>query len=112
MQPSVSSISNCRGQPLIRLGNVDSSCNRTDIVEFQLTCVEGRKVILLSTIALLLISDLLCGLSTASMMLYICRGFPGVANGGITSLTMMIVLDVVFLKERERKTLRYSWRLR
>lgn len=33
-------------------------------------------------------------------MLYICRGLAGVANGGITSLTMMIVSDTVSLKER------------
>lgn len=33
-------------------------------------------------------------------MLYIFRGLAGVANGGITSLTMMIVSDTVSLKER------------
>lgn len=33
-------------------------------------------------------------------MLYIFRGLAGVANGGITSLTMMIVSDIVTLQER------------
>ncbi|KAJ4348723.1 uncharacterized protein N0V89_010101 [Didymosphaeria variabile] len=33
-------------------------------------------------------------------MLYVFRGFAGVANGGITSLSMMIVSDVVTLKDR------------
>lgn len=61
---------------------------------------EGRKIIFLSAIVLLSVSDLLCGLSTTSTMLYICRGLAGVANGGITSLTMMIVSDTVSLKER------------
>lgn len=33
-------------------------------------------------------------------MLYVFRGLAGVANGGITSLAMMIVSDTVSLKER------------
>ncbi|CAD0048648.1 unnamed protein product [Aureobasidium pullulans] len=33
-------------------------------------------------------------------MLYVFRGLAGVANGGITSLSMMIVSDIVTLKER------------
>lgn len=33
-------------------------------------------------------------------MLYVFRGLAGVANGGITSLAMMIVSDIVTLKER------------
>lgn len=33
-------------------------------------------------------------------MLYIFRGFAGVANGGVASLSMMIVSDVITLKER------------
>jgi len=66
----------------------------------RLSDIFGRKIVFLSAIVLLSVSDLLCGLSTTSTMLYICRGLAGVANGGITSLTMMIVSDVVSLKER------------
>lgn len=33
-------------------------------------------------------------------MLYVFRGLAGVANGGITSLSMMIVSDIITLKER------------
>ncbi|RMX86663.1 hypothetical protein D0869_02918 [Hortaea werneckii] len=50
----------------------------------------GRKNILISALVLLSLSDLACGLSVNSTMLYIFRGLAGVANGGITSLTMMI----------------------
>lgn len=60
----------------------------------------GRKNILVSTLLLLSLSDLACGLSVNSTMLYIFRGLAGVANGGITSLTMMIVSDVVTLQDR------------
>ncbi|KAI7234391.1 putative major facilitator superfamily transporter [Hortaea werneckii] len=60
----------------------------------------GRKNILISALVLLSLSDLACGLSVNSTMLYIFRGLAGVANGGITSLTMMIVSDIVTLQER------------
>ena len=60
----------------------------------------GRKMVLISALVLLSLSDLACGLSVNSTMLYIFRGLAGVANGGITSLTMMIVSDVVSLQER------------
>lgn len=60
----------------------------------------GRKYVFMSALALLSVSDLLCGLSQNATMLYVFRGLAGVANGGITSLTMMIVSDVVTLKER------------
>lgn len=33
-------------------------------------------------------------------MLYVFRGLAGVANGGVTSLSMMIVSDIITLKER------------
>ncbi|KAH0333137.1 MFS general substrate transporter, partial [Aureobasidium melanogenum] len=60
----------------------------------------GRKVVFLSALILLAICDLLCGFSQNAVMLYIFRALAGVANGGITSLSMMIVSDIVTLKER------------
>ncbi|KAK4504907.1 hypothetical protein PRZ48_002870 [Zasmidium cellare] len=60
----------------------------------------GRKNIMLSALVLLSLTDLACGLSVNSTMLYIFRGLAGVANAGITSLSMMIVSDIVTLQER------------
>jgi MFS family permease len=60
----------------------------------------GRKKIMLSALMLLALSDLACGLSVNATMLYIFRGLAGVANGGITALSMMIVSDIVTLQER------------
>ncbi|THW52052.1 MFS general substrate transporter [Aureobasidium pullulans] len=60
----------------------------------------GRKVVFLSALVLLAVCDLLCGFSQNATMLYIFRGLAGVANGGIASLSMMIVSDIVTLKER------------
>jgi MFS family permease len=62
----------------------------------------GRKKIMLSALVLLALCDLACGLSVNSTMLYVFRGLAGVANGGITSLSMMIVSDIVTLQERGR----------
>ncbi|KAG9189297.1 hypothetical protein G6011_06165 [Alternaria panax] len=60
----------------------------------------GRKSVLLSALALLTVSSLLCGLSRDATMLYVFRGLSGVANGGIASLSAMIISDIVTLKER------------
>ena len=60
----------------------------------------GRKNILLSALVLLSISDLICGLAPNATVLYVFRGMAGIANGGVTSLTMMIVSDVVTLQQR------------
>jgi MFS family permease len=60
----------------------------------------GRKNVFISACILLAVSDLCCGLSVNATMLYIFRGLAGVANGGITSLAMMLVSDIVTLRER------------
>lgn len=62
----------------------------------------GRKIVLLSALVLLALSDLIVGLAPNAVVLYVFRGLAGVANGGITSLTMMIVSDVVTLQQRGR----------
>jgi MFS family permease len=56
--------------------------------------------VFLSALVLLATCDLLCGFSQNATMLYVFRALAGVANGGITSLSMMIVSDIVTLKER------------
>lgn len=66
----------------------------------RLSDIFGRKIVYLSALGLLCIADLLCGLSVNASMLYVFRGLAGVAGGGVTSLTMIIVSDVVTLQER------------
>lgn len=60
----------------------------------------GRKPTLLSALCLLAISDLLCGFAKNEYMLYVFRGFSGVASGGVASLASMIVSDIVTLEDR------------
>lgn len=62
--------------------------------------VIGRKKVIVSALVLLSISDLLCGFSQNAPMLYVFRGLAGVANGGISSMTMTIVSDIVSLEDR------------
>jgi MFS family permease len=66
----------------------------------RLSDIFGRKVVYLSALSLLSFSDLMCGLAKNSTMLYVFRGLAGVAGGGITSLSMMIVSDIVTLERR------------
>lgn len=66
----------------------------------RLSDIFGRKIVYLSALVLLCIADLLCGLSQSPAMFYVFRGLAGVAGGGVTSLTMIIVSDVVTLEKR------------
>lgn len=60
----------------------------------------GRKVVLIVSLMVLCLSQLAVCFCNTAFQLYIFRGFAGVGNGGITGLTMMIVSDVVTLKNR------------
>lgn len=66
----------------------------------RLSDIFGRKVIYLSALVLLCISDVLCGVSATPEMFYVFRGLAGLAGGGVTSLTMIIVSDIVTLQQR------------
>jgi len=65
-----------------------------------LTIGTGRKSVFVSALALLTVSGFVCGFSQHATMLLVFRGLAGVANGGITALSMMILSDVVTLRER------------
>ncbi|KAI9927401.1 hypothetical protein AWENTII_006206 [Aspergillus wentii] len=66
----------------------------------RLSDIFGRKIVYLCALALLCIADLLCGLSQNAAMFYVFRGLAGIAGGGIASVTMIIVSDVVTLRDR------------
>ncbi|KAL1849173.1 hypothetical protein Daus18300_013329 [Diaporthe australafricana] len=68
----------------------------------RLSDIFGRKIIYLSAVALLAIGDILCATAVSAPMLYVARGLSGIAIGGVNSLTMMIVSDIVTLQERGR----------
>ncbi|CDK28289.1 unnamed protein product [Kuraishia capsulata CBS 1993] len=66
----------------------------------RLSDIFGRKVVLLGCMSILCLSQLATCFCNTSTQLYVFRGFAGIGNGGIQSLTMMIVSDVVTLEER------------
>ena len=66
----------------------------------RLSDIFGRKNIYLSTIALLAVGEFLCATAQSASALYVFRGLTGIATGGINSLTMAIVSDVVTLQKR------------
>lgn len=66
----------------------------------RLSDIFGRKIVYISALILLCIADLLCGLAVNPAMLYVFRGLAGAAGGGVVSLTMIIVSDIVTLEQR------------
>ncbi|XP_014560816.1 hypothetical protein COCVIDRAFT_88253 [Bipolaris victoriae FI3] len=60
----------------------------------------GRKVVYLSALLLLAVGDILCATAQNGTSLYIFRALAGIAMGGINSLTMIIVSDIVTLQQR------------
>jgi MFS family permease len=59
-----------------------------------------QKVHISISAILLFLSDLLCGFAKTATELYVFRGFSGIATGGISALTMIIVSDIVTLRQR------------
>lgn len=66
----------------------------------RLSDIFGRKVVFLSAVCLLAAADLACGFASSGPMLYALRGLSGVGSAGVVALTMMIVSDLVTLRER------------
>ncbi|KAM9933131.1 hypothetical protein OXX80_007247 [Metschnikowia pulcherrima] len=60
----------------------------------------GRKEVLLSCLVLLLFSSLLCGFAATGPQFYALRALAGIGSGGVSSLSMVIMSDVVTLKQR------------
>lgn len=66
----------------------------------RLSDIFGRKTVLMTCLAILAISDLACGFAQTGVQFFIFRAFAGIGNGGIQSLTMVIMSDIVTLKQR------------
>lgn len=69
--------------------------------------IYGRKVIFLS-LGFLALGDLLCGFAQTGPQLYAFRAIAGVGTGGIGTLTMMIVSDIVTLENRGKSVSSFS----
>ncbi|CAK7245822.1 MAG: hypothetical protein STHCBS139747_007422 [Sporothrix thermara] len=70
------------------------------LVYGRISDIFGRKNTLQAAIALLAIGDLLCSFAQTPIELYVFRALGGVGCGGVTNLAMVIVSDIVPLRER------------
>lgn len=55
---------------------------------------------MIGAIFLLAFFNIACGLAKTSTQLYIFRGFCGIGNGGVSTLSMVIVSDFISLEQR------------
>lgn len=60
----------------------------------------GRKNILMACLVILAIADIACGVSRTGVEFYVFRAMAGIGNGGVSSLSMVILSDIVTLKQR------------
>ncbi|KAG0293874.1 hypothetical protein BGZ96_002191 [Linnemannia gamsii] len=60
----------------------------------------GRKITFLFAISVFLIGSALCGASQSMIMMIIARAIAGIGAGGIMSLVMIILTDLVSLRDR------------
>ncbi|KAG0249592.1 hypothetical protein BG011_009112 [Mortierella polycephala] len=60
----------------------------------------GRKTTFLFAITIFLIGSALCGAAQSMIMMIVARGIAGIGAGGIMSMVMIIITDLVSLRER------------
>ena len=62
----------------------------------------GRKYVLLASIFLLALGDLLCGFARSNIELFIFRSISGIGSGGILCMGMVVVSDIMSLRDRAK----------
>ncbi|KAI0477487.1 major facilitator superfamily domain-containing protein [Xylariaceae sp. FL0804] len=70
------------------------------LVYGRLSDIFGRKVTLQAALLLLVVGDLLCSFAQTPIQLYAFRAISGIGGGGVTNIAMVIVSDIVPLRER------------
>ncbi|KAK2750739.1 hypothetical protein FQN57_002812 [Myotisia sp. PD_48] len=66
----------------------------------RLSDIFGRKRVFVVSLVILCLADVGCSVANSAPLFYVFRGLAGVGNGGIVSLTTIIVSDVVTLQDR------------
>jgi len=70
------------------------------LINGRLSDIFGRKTCLLLCLALLALGDIGCGFARSQEMLFAFRSIAGIGGGGINSLAMIIVSDIVTIEDR------------
>ncbi|KAK6877811.1 Citrate exporter 1 [Candida tropicalis] len=60
----------------------------------------GRKKVIMTCLMILIIGDVACSVAKTGIEFYIFRALAGIGNGGVSSLSMVILSDIVSLKDR------------
>ncbi|RCK65995.1 putative transporter C3H1.06c [Candida viswanathii] len=60
----------------------------------------GRKQVIMTCLMVLVIGDIACSVARTGVEFYIFRALAGIGNGGVSSLLMVILSDIVSLKDR------------
>ena len=68
----------------------------------KLSDIHGRRIMLMISIAIFAVGSLMCALSPNMIMLAIARAVQGIGGGGLVSLSITIIGDVVPMRERPR----------
>jgi EmrB/QacA subfamily drug resistance transporter len=68
----------------------------------KLSDIYGRKRLFLTAIAIFIVGSAMCGLATSMYMLAAFRAFQGLGAGGLFSLAIAILADIVSPQERPR----------
>lgn len=66
----------------------------------RLSDIFGRKVIMITCLLILGFADLACGFAQTGVQFFVFRAFAGIGNGAVSSLSMVILSDVVTLERR------------
>jgi MFS family permease len=72
----------------------------SQVIYSRLSDIFGRKILLIITIAMFSLGNLLCGFAKNLAQLIVFRAIAGYGGGGIMCLVLIIVSDIVSLKER------------
>ncbi|CAO3683126.1 unnamed protein product [Umbelopsis vinacea] len=66
----------------------------------KLADIFGRKPVLMAADIIFLIGSILSGAAQSMIMLIICRAIQGIGGGGIIAMVMIVIGDIVTLRER------------
>lgn len=66
----------------------------------RLSDIFGRKAVMMSCLFILAVADLCCGFAQTGTQFFVFRGFAGIGNGAVSSLSMVILSDIVTLEQR------------
>lgn len=66
----------------------------------RLSDIFGRKKVIMTCLMILCVGDIACSVARNGIEFFVFRALAGIGNGGVSSLSMVILSDIVSLKDR------------